>query len=211
MRRLPVYLLLDTSGSMQGEPIEAVNVGLQAMLSSLRQDPYALETVWLSLITFDREVTQLMPLTELEHFQLPIIRTPESGPTFTGKALELLCQCYDREVRLSTEDSKGDWMPLLFIMTDGSPSDIQDYRNIIPQIKKRPFANIIGCAAGAKAKIDELKEVALHVVSLDTMDSSGFKSFFKWVSDSIGVGNRSIGASDDIAVPPPPAEINFVM
>ena len=28
MRRLPVYILLDTSGSMKGEPIHSVNVGL---------------------------------------------------------------------------------------------------------------------------------------------------------------------------------------
>jgi uncharacterized protein YegL len=39
MRRLPVYLLLDTSGSMHGEPIEAVKNGMQILLSTLRQDP----------------------------------------------------------------------------------------------------------------------------------------------------------------------------
>ena len=44
-RRLPVYLLIDTSGSMRGEPIESVKVGIEAMLSSLRQEPYALESV----------------------------------------------------------------------------------------------------------------------------------------------------------------------
>lgn len=44
MRRLPIYLLLDTSGSMANEPIEAVKNGLKTMLSSLRQDPHALET-----------------------------------------------------------------------------------------------------------------------------------------------------------------------
>ena len=47
MRRLPVYLLLDTSGSMMGEPIEAVKNGVEILVSSLRQDPYALETAHL--------------------------------------------------------------------------------------------------------------------------------------------------------------------
>ena len=51
-RRLPVYLLLDTSGSMSGEPIEQVKNGVQMLVASLRQDPYALETAWLSVITF---------------------------------------------------------------------------------------------------------------------------------------------------------------
>ena len=43
-RRLPVYILIDTSGSMKGEPIESVKVGLSDMIASLRLDPYALET-----------------------------------------------------------------------------------------------------------------------------------------------------------------------
>ena len=42
MSRLPVYLLLDTSGSMSGEPIEAVKNGVQVLHSTLRKDPYAL-------------------------------------------------------------------------------------------------------------------------------------------------------------------------
>ena len=63
VRRLPVYILLDTSGSMRGEPIHSVNVGLQSMLSALRQDPYALESVHLSIITFDVEAREYLPLT----------------------------------------------------------------------------------------------------------------------------------------------------
>lgn len=59
MRRLPVYLLLDTSGSMTGEPIEAVKNGVQMLLSTLRQDPYALETAYVSVITFDSSARQL--------------------------------------------------------------------------------------------------------------------------------------------------------
>ncbi len=55
MRRLPVYLVIDTSGSMRGESIHSVNVGIQAMLSALRQDPYALESVHISIITYDNE------------------------------------------------------------------------------------------------------------------------------------------------------------
>lgn len=71
MRRLPVYLLLDTSGSMYGEPIEAVKNGVQVLVSTLRQDPYALETAYLSIITFDSDARQVAPLTELASFQQP--------------------------------------------------------------------------------------------------------------------------------------------
>ena len=59
MRKLPVYLLLDTSGSMKGEPVEAMRNGVQTLISSLRQDPYALESVQISVITYDREACRL--------------------------------------------------------------------------------------------------------------------------------------------------------
>lgn len=211
MRRLPVYLLIDTSGSMTGEPIESVKVGLEAMLSSLMGDPFALESANISIITYDREVKVILPLTPLEDIQLPEITCPESGPTNMGAALKTLCEQIDSEVHLSTPTQKGDWMPLLFLMTDGKPSDIMEYNEAIPEVKKRKFATIVACAAGSKAKTEPLQQLTDQVYTLDTMDKSSFSQFFKWVSSSIGVGNRSIGATSDLILPPPPEEVNNVL
>lgn len=211
MRRFPVYLLIDTSGSMTGEPIESVKVGLEAMLSSLRGDPFALESANISIITYDREVKVILPLTPLEDIQLPEITCPESGPTNMGAALKTLCKQMDSEVHLSTPTQKGDWMPLLFLMTDGKPSDIMEYNEAIPEVKKRKFATIVACAAGSKAKTEPLLQLTDQVYTLDTMDKSSFSQFFKWVSSSIGVGNRSIGATSDLILPPPPEEVNNVL
>lgn len=153
MRRLPVYLLLDTSGSMYGEPIEAVKNGVQVLVSTLRQDPYALETAYLSIITFNSSAQQVTPLTELSSFQQPNIDA--SGCTALGEALSLLASKVDSEVTKTTAEVKGDWKPLVFIMTDGEPTD--DLNKGLAEFKKRKFGMVVACAAGQGANTDTLK------------------------------------------------------
>ena len=208
-RRLPVYILIDTSGSMRGEPIESVKVGLADMVASLRLDPYALETACISIITYDKDVKQLLPLTELENLQLPEIECPESGPTHTGAALNALCDCYDREVNMGSSEQKGDWMPLLFVLTDGKPSDLKVYEDAILRVKKHLFTNIVACAAGPKAQTEPLKKLTDNVFTLDTMDSSTFKKFFEWVTINVQQGGRTMGVTETTELAAPPREINL--
>lgn len=211
MRRLPVYFLLDTSGSMFGEPIQALNNALIGMLNALRSDAQALDSLWLCMITFDREVKELMPLTELVSFQLPEITCPQSGPTHTGKALELLAEKVKKDVIKGSETQKGDWKPLLFLFTDGKPNDLMLYREMIPKIKALNFGAIVCCAAGSMADDSLLKELTPDVVHLDNADSSTLKQFFKWVSETIEQGNKSQGTGESMVLPPPPSEINLVI
>lgn len=212
MRRLPVYILLDTSGSMMGEPIEAVKNGVQIMISSLRQNPQAIETAFLSIITFDSTANQIVPLTDLSTFQVPDIQS--SGTTSLGEALNLVSNCIDREVAKTTAESKGDWKPLVFIMTDGIPTD--DINSGLAELKKRKTAFIVACAAGGGADTNVLKQITDNVVSLDTADSQSIQQFFAWVTASIGVsstkveesGSESTGLNE---LPPPPSELNIVV
>ncbi len=212
MRRLPVYLLLDTSGSMTGEPIEAVKNGVQMLLSTLRQDPYALETAYVSVITFDSSARQAVPLTDLLNFKLPELVA--NGTTALGDALSLTAKCIGNEVQKTTADTKGDWRPLVFIMTDGSPTD--DWRKGLSDFKTARTGVVVACAAGHAVETKVLQEITEIVLQLDTADSSSIKAFFKWVSASISVGSQKVESGkkeviglDDL--PPPPPEVNVVL
>lgn len=212
MRRLPVYLLLDTSGSMTGDPIEAVKSGLQMLIASLRQDPYALETAYISVITFSSDAKQVVPLTELSQFQSPNIEA--AGTTAMGESLALLADCVQREVKKGTSDQKGDWKPVVFMLSDGSPTD--DLEKGIAALRTISIGTFVCCAAGQSADTTALKKISEMVVHLDTADSTSIKSFFKWVSSSISVssqkveqGKKEVAGLDDL--PPPPPEVNVVM
>lgn len=211
MRRLPVYFLLDTSGSMRGEPIQALNNALSGMVNTLRSDAQALDSLWISIITYDREIKEIAPLTELVSFQLPEITCPQSGPTNTGAGLEYIIQQVKKDVIKGSSTQKGDWKPLLFVFTDGKPSDMPLYREKITEIKNLNFGAVVGCAAGPKADDIILKELTDNVVHLDSADSSTLKQFFKWVSETIEQGNKSQGTGESITLPPPPSEITVVI
>ncbi|MDP1978921.1 VWA domain-containing protein [Undibacterium sp.] len=212
MRKLPVYLLLDSSGSMHGEPIEAVRNGLQTLVAALRQDPHALESAYLSVITFADAAQQVVPLTELSQFQIPTITA--SGTTAMGAALSLLVECISREVAVTSAEVKGDWKPIVFMMTDGEATD--DMTNSIAELKKAKVGTFIACAAGPNANTSHLSQITDSVVKLDTADSNTIKAFFKWVSASIATTSQKVdlqkkettGLSD---LPPPPPEVNVVL
>lgn len=210
-RRLLAYFLLDTSGSMNGEPIQALNNGFNGLISMLRADPQAMDSLHLSIITFDREVKNIIPLTALSNFYPMEITCPDSGPTHTGAALEMAAELVQKDLVKGSADEKGDWQPLLFIFTDGKPSDIQKYRQMIPVLRDLEFGAIVGCAAGPKADEQYLKELTDHVVKLDTTDAITLSSFFKWVSSSITQGGHSQHTTDHITLPPPPSELNIII
>jgi len=212
MRRLPVYLLLDTSGSMSGEPIEQVKNGMQMLASGLRQDPYALETAYLSVITFDNTAKELMPLTELISFQPPPITA--SGGTSLGAALTLVAESASKNVVKTTPMQKGDWRPMVFLMTDGKPTD--DWKPGLARFRQEKWGVVVACAVNT-ADTAALKEVAgeENVVKLDTSDASAITAFFKWVTASVSTSSKAVeqggkevtGLSE---LPPPPKEIKVI-
>jgi uncharacterized protein YegL len=188
-RRLPVYLLLDCSGSMAGEPISALEMGCKALLGDLRNDPQAIETVWLSVIAFAGAAEQLEPLTELDHFHPPPLTA--EGTTSLGEAIDLLAKCIKREVRQTAAHQKGDWKPMVFVLTDGEPTD--DWERSVEEFRKKGEATIIACGAGPEVNDETLRRLGDKVVRLKDTQPGTLGAFMKWVSASVAQANMSLG------------------
>ncbi|MDR1080195.1 MAG: VWA domain-containing protein [Deltaproteobacteria bacterium] len=208
-RKLPIYILIDTSGSMRGTPIEAVKAGLKALLDSLRKDAHAIGNAHLSIISFDRSAKVLMPMTPVASAWLPEIPELESSPTNLGEALELMCSRYSVEVRRHGADGEGDRLPVALVMTDGAPSDTLLFSGMCRAVKGYPFARIIGCAAGPKAKQEPLRRFCTDVVTLEAMDSGSFSKFWEWASLAFAGQGRG-GDIVTEGLPPPPPEIKLI-
>ena len=210
IRRLPVYILADVSGSMQGTPIESVKSGIRQLHRDLMSDPQAIESAYLSVITFAESAQQVVPLTEVAQFVPPDLVA--GGQTNLGDALRILLDSFDHEVVRTTADQKGDWRPLVFLLTDGAPTDT-DWPTYAQQLRDRRPANIIAVACGDQADTNALKQITEIVIQMRDMSPDAFRAFFKFVSASVKQTSAKVGAVAEgagIQLPPPPPGITIV-
>ncbi len=197
MRRLPVYILIDCSESMAGEPMDAVQNGLETMLQQLKMNPHAMETVCMSLITFSAKAKQVVPLTEISQFHLPPKLTIKPG-TAMGAALRLLRERIKQEVTRTTVDQKGDFRPIVFLLTDGQPTD--DWEEAADALKTvRPkIANIYAIGCGEDVDFHVLSEVTDIAYHMKNVTSDMISKFFIWMSAS--VQSMSQGAEEPLSL-----------
>lgn len=213
-RRLPIYLLLDTSGSMAGAPIQAVNQGVNLLYNELMNDPSAIETVYIAVITFDSQAQMVSPLTELTQFSPPNLSA--GGSTALGAALRLLNDSLDRDIRANAPEQKGDYKPLVFLMTDGQPTDSwESAADAIKNRTKQKVATIIAVGCGGGVNPSTLQRITEVVLMMDTLTPDQINQFFKWVSQSVStasVSAQAAGAGEAKAeLPPPPSGIQVVL
>jgi len=193
-RRLPIYFVIDTSRSMGGDKINAVNNGLKRMFDLLRKNPMALETVWVSIIVFNTEATQIIPLTSIIKVKVPEIIA--KGWTNIEKSLLELERSVNNEVVKSDmhKETKGDWKPIAFMFSDGGQSK-GNWKNIKPQINQlfKKFSSInafVATGGSYKSYIDEIKSLIGEfgkVTLLNDFNEESFDEIINFVSQSIQV------------------------
>jgi uncharacterized protein YegL len=195
MRHLPIFLLLDVSESMTGENHINMESGISKIVKTLRSDPYALETAYLSIIAFAGKVKILNLLTEVPNFvpkKLPI-----GGGTSLGLALTQLMDEIDRNVITSSHDRKCDWKPIVFLFADGSPTDNVDSSIMRWNQSYRAKANLVVVSIGQDADLEVLRKLTEDVLVLSNTSDDSFARFINWVSRSIQSQSRSISAGSD--------------
>ncbi|HWS39756.1 MAG TPA: TerY-C metal binding domain-containing protein [Arenimonas sp.] len=192
MRRLPIYFLLDVSESMVGENHRKLQRGMESIVQELRRDPHALETVYLSAIAFAGKVKTIAPLVELVSFYPP--QLPLGSGTSLGQALFHLMAEIDRNTVKTTAEQKGDWKPIVFLLTDGKPTD-----NFASAVRKwkdgyRNKASLIAVALGRYADLKVLKDLADEVLILEKTSDDAYKKFIAWVTASVSSQSKSVGS-----------------
>lgn len=151
MRRLPIYFLVDISGASD---INKLNMCLLNILLYIREDPYMLETAYISIITIGDTAKITLSLTDICGIKAIPIFHEEKGMAL-GKALNLLMDDIDRNVVKTTIEHKGDWKPIIFLFANGMPTG-----NITLALKKwnRNFLHKSTLISVARKKVAKLLE-----------------------------------------------------
>lgn len=193
MRRLPIYFLIDISESMVGEPIQQVEEGLSTIIQSLKTDPNAIETVWVSIIVFAGQAKTLVPLQEIISFYPP--KFPIGSGTSLSKGLGHLMYELRKNIVKTTSEQKGDWKPIVFLFTDGVPTD--DSTSAVTEWKQnwQTTANLVAVSFGNETDTTLLGGLTENVLHFKNSDAASYKEFFKWVTDSIKTSSVSVEAN----------------
>lgn len=133
--RCPVVLLLDTSGSMKGAPIEELNAALQTFARELKTDPLASLRVEVAIVTFGGEVRAMdvagdgeleafdaaRAFITVDQFHPPTLQARGATPMgeATRRALDLLRQ----RKEIYKQNAADYFRPWVFLITDGKPTD----------------------------------------------------------------------------------------
>ncbi len=215
VRRLPLYLLLDTSGSMIGAPIESVRRGVEQFIQESKEDAFTRETVFVGIITFGGEAKFITKgLVHIDTFIPPVLTA--NGETPLGQALWLLLESLDKDIKKAIKgEGKGDFKPLVYILTDGEPTD--DWQKPVEEIRNRyqkRFINIITIGCGPNVNQQKLKSFFNGPTFNMGSDEASFKKFFQWVTQSVKTASKTVsqpgGGNKPTNLPPPPDEIQYI-
>lgn len=190
-------LLLDVSGSMQGEPINLLNKAVQEFYEDIKDgknevDPSTKDKLEISVVKFDQETTVLQTPALIEEFTMPILES-RGSTTCTCNALRVAIDLVSERKAYYDKWGIKSSRPWIILMTDGNPyPDTNTEIDTISQVIKEGVAQkkyeMLGIGIGNNVDMDTLKKMTGNAIALDGLK---FGAFFKWLSRSMSIISQS--------------------
>jgi uncharacterized protein YegL len=196
--RCPVILLLDTSGSMIGEAMNALNQGVNLFKENIQADTKASLSVEVALITFG-PVKLVQDFVTIDQFTPPTLVA--DGVTPMGEAIEYALDLLTKRKAVYQENGIQYYRPWIFMITDGAPTDPwQDAAARIHQGEAdRKFCFFSVAVEGADLKT--LAQIAPSDRPPVLLNGLDFQSLFVWLSKSMKrVSSGKVGEA--VELPP---------
>jgi uncharacterized protein YegL len=195
--RCALALVLDTSGSMSGEPIQELKAGLALLAEELRDDSLASQRVEVAIITFGAGgVTVAQDFTIAEDFDPPALKA--GGRTPLGKAVVTATQLIADRKKTYKDAGIAYFRPWIFLITDGVPTD--DWSKARDLVHQGDTANAFAFFAVAVADADMEVLAELSPRGPIKLQGLAFRELFQWLSQS----QRQVSSSrpgDQVALP----------
>lgn len=205
-RALPIFVLADTSGSMDGEKIQAVNKAIHDMVNTLRNVDDIRGVFKISIITFGGEEVEVQQLpTDVRDVQLKELVA--AGRTPMGKAIiEVTKLIENREIVKSS-----DYLPTVVLLSDGYPTDFPGNRDasleqylewapikLMHEGERCKKCMRVAMSVGAGTDMAMLKAFLNNGTDpMMATDASDISKLFKWVTMST-ISRMSSVNPDDI-------------
>lgn len=200
--RCPCVLLLDTSASMQGEPIAALNRGLQTFKDDLMRDPVAPKRVEMAIVTFDSEVNVVQDFVTADRFEPPTLTA--QGLTHMGEAVHTALDLVQARKTRYRESGVSYYRPWVFMITDGRPQgELIDFVNGAVRRIRDDESNkrvVFFAVAVEGADLHFLVELSVRIPL--RLKGLNFNEMFVWLSRSMqAVADSKVG--DQVSLHPP--------
>ncbi len=200
--RCAVSLLLDTSGSMAGEPIRLLNEGVNLFCSEVYKDDIARFSVEFEMISFGGKAERVMPFTSFADEKILPFELSANGSTPMGAAIEIAMASQAERKKFYKSAGIPYYQPWMIIMSDGQPTDAwQEPARIARDLSDSKKLVFLGIGVGNSVDIDTLGRICPANRPPKILKDLRFSEFFLWLSESMKeVGRSSVG--DTIKLPP---------